>query len=161
MHHISRLSAIRKASRWSNSGIDWHFHLLSPVCLLNPTKWHELFIESTKGAFVAKSHRDLSKNAHYLFHAQFKSQSKEVTSPHSAAFSKILNRAKHLGKKGIRWHYHFLPSRCIFNKHLGKWAIILEDPLNNKIIEVVYPHYPMQDLSKIETLFYSHRNWPR
>ncbi|MBI4406438.1 hypothetical protein HY571_00825 [Candidatus Micrarchaeota archaeon] len=153
---ISRLSAIRKASRWQRKGAKWHFHMLSPGCLFNPTKDHELFLESDHGSFVVKSHRkffDIPLQLSRLLR-------RRITTPFrrslpSEKVSRILARARHLSRKKIRWHHHLLFSHCLFNKKIGKWVIAFEDPLNNELIEIVYPHFPAKDLQKIEKLFYS------
>ncbi len=156
--HISKLSAIRKAARLQRSGRDWHFHMLSPGCLFNPTKEHELFLESGRGSFVVKSRKPftdvpliLGKLLRRGIATRFRS------SPASGKISKLAARAKHLSAKRIRWHHHLLFPHCLFNKRVGKWVIAFEDPLENKLMEVVYSHFPAKDLQKIEKLFYSQR----
>ncbi len=156
--HISKLSAIRKASRWQAKGVQWHFHLLSPGCLFNPTKWHELFIESSHGNYVARSHKPLTEIARSLVHLL---HGREVTeyssSPASGNVERILKRGKELSKRRIKWHHHLLFPHCMFNKKWGKWIIAFEDPLENKLTELVYQHFPESDLRKVEKLFYSQR----
>ena len=151
---ISRLSAIRKAGRWQRGGQEWHFHLLSPGCLFNPTKTHELFLESKRGAFVVKSHRSLTGIGRVLSHLLHSSRLRVSVSPRNPTMSKLLDRVEHLTSKRIKWHHHVLFPHCMFNKRWGKWTIAFEDPLNNKITEVVYPNYPEADVAKLEKAFY-------
>ncbi len=152
---ISRLSVIRKASRWNHSRIKWHFHLFSPNCLLNPTKSHELVLESENGVYFAASRSSFMDTGKHLLHLLDNAQSKGPTSPHANVLSKVLIRARHLSNKKIRWHNHLLLPKCVFNKLAGKWVIVFEDPLNNKITEIAYRHYPRVDLLKFDELFYS------
>ncbi len=151
---ISRLSAIRKAIRWTRNGVDWHFHLLSPGCLYNSTREHELFLESKFGAFVARSWRSLVTIAKHLLHLLEKRNVKRVSASSALGIGKVLLQAKHLNDKKIRWHHHLLYPHCVLNKKRGKWAIIFEDPLNNKVTELFYSSYPGKDLNKLELLFY-------
>ena len=156
--HISKLSAIRKASRWQRKGVKWHFHLLSPRCLFNPTKGHELFIESGKGNYVAKSTKPLTEIARHLAQLLHGEKiTKIATSLSSGQIKTLLKRAEHLNHKKIRWHHHLLFPHCMFNKKWGKWIIALEDPLENKLTEIIYPHFPKSDLKKVENLFYGQR----
>lgn len=156
--HISKLSAIRKAGRWQRTGAKWHFHLLSPGCLFNPTKWHELYLESSHGNFLARSHRPLTDIARHLVQVLHGEKIARVTtSPASGKISPLLKRAGHLSHKKVKWHHHLLFPHCMFNKQWGKWVLALEDPLNNKLIELVYPHFPQSDLIKVEKLFYSQK----
>ncbi|MFH1246809.1 MAG: hypothetical protein V1644_00355 [Candidatus Micrarchaeota archaeon] len=158
VHHISKLSAIRKANRWQRSGVQWHFHLLSPGCLFNPTKNHELYLESKHENYVVQSHRPLTSIARFLAEIL---HGKDITlfstSPASGDVEKILKRARDLSKKRVKWHHHLLFPHCIFNKKWGKWVLAFEDPLNNKLTELVYRNFPEKDLRKVENLFYSQR----
>ncbi|MDP3741714.1 MAG: hypothetical protein Q8R15_00190 [Candidatus Micrarchaeota archaeon] len=152
---ISRLSVIRKASRWTSRGIKWHFHLFSPNCLLNPTKRHELVLESENGTYFAASHVSFMDTGKSLLHLLDFAQRKGPTSPHAVVLSKVLMRARRLSNKKIRWHNHLLLPKCAFNKLAGKWVIVFEDLLNNKITKISYQHYPQVDLLKFDELFYS------
>ncbi len=154
---VSQLSIIRKASRWNKRKVTWHFHLLSPGCLFNPTKQHELFLESRFGAFVSKSKSPLGKIARNLVNLLDVRRTKLVATTHAAVFSKILKRGEQLTAKKIKWHYHLLFPLCTFNNRVTKWVIVFEDTLENKLTEVVYPHYPAADLKKLEKLFYSQK----
>lgn len=156
---ISKLSAIRKASRWQRKGAKWHFHLLSPGCLFNPTKWHELVLESAgHGNYLVRSHRPLVEIARHLAQILHKGKSAKVqTSPGVSKVSILLKRAEHLNHKKVKWHHHLLFPHCTFNKQWGKWILAFEDPLNNRLTELVYQHFPESDLKKVEKLFYSQK----
>jgi hypothetical protein len=73
---------------------------------------------------------------------------------HKSDFDRILQRAEELTKKGIDWHHHYLHPDCAFNDHKGKHCIILEDPETQRTLIAIYDRKPMQDLVKIEKLFY-------
>ena len=155
---ISKLSAIRKASRWQRRGVQWHFHLLSPGCLFNPTKMHELFIESKRGNYVARSHKPLTEIARLLVQLL---HGRDITqfssSPASGNVEKILKQAKQLSEKRVKWHHHLLFPHCVFNKKWGKWILAFENPLDNKLTELVYAHFPEKDLRKVENAFYGQK----
>ncbi len=156
--HISKLSAIRKASRWQRGKVAWHFHLLSPGCLFNPTKMHELFLESTKENYVVKSHKPLTEIARQLVKLLHgRDITKFSSSPASGNVEKLLKLAKDLTKRKLKWHHHLLFPHCMFNKKWGKWILAFEDPLNNKLTELVYSHFPETDLRKVENLFYGQK----
>ena len=151
---ISRFSVIRKAARWTKFNLPWHFHLLSPGCLFNPTPRHELYLESGHHSFVVKAHSSLVNVARHLVQFFKDTKLKTETSPSSPNFGKVLAVAKHLSEKKVRWHHHLFYPNCVLNKKWGKWVIVFEDPLNNKMYQVVYPHYPSADLAKLEHAFY-------
>ncbi|MDP3741715.1 MAG: hypothetical protein Q8R15_00195 [Candidatus Micrarchaeota archaeon] len=155
---VSKLSAIRKASRWQRGKVAWHFHLLSPGCLFNPTKTHELFLESSKGNYVVRSHGTLTEIAKHLVQLLHGRDITEFSSsPASGTVEKLLKQAKELNQRRVKWHHHLLFPHCMFNKKWGKWILAFEDPLNNKLTELVYPHFPEKDLRKVENLFYGQR----
>src|SRR3989344_1314937 len=94
---ISRLSAVRKAGRWQRKGYDWHFHLLSPGCLFNPTKTHELFIESNRGNYVVRSHKSLTETASQLVPLLRQRQTTRFSStPVKGKLTPILERVKQI-----------------------------------------------------------------
>lgn len=158
VHRVSKLSAIRKASRWKRAKVQWHFHLLSPGCLFNPTKTHELFLESSKGNYVVKSAKPMTEIARLLVKLLHGGDiTKFSASPASGNVETLLKRGKELSKRKVKWHHHLLFPHCMFNKKWGKWVLAFEDPLENKLTELVYQHFPEKDLRKVENLFYSQK----
>jgi hypothetical protein len=75
----------------------------------------------------------------------------------SPKIAKILEKAIKLNQKGVPWHHHMLFPDCIFNKDARKWAIILEDAETGEILTALYDEEPVEDLRKIEVLYYKQR----
>jgi hypothetical protein len=69
----------------------------------------------------------------------------------------MLEKAKKFNEAGIIWHHHLLFPNCIFNRHPGKWVIFFEDPEENKVIESITDEDPIEDLRKIEILYYAQK----
>lgn len=80
------------------------------------------------------------------------------TAPKSRMLSKktknILDRAKKLVESNTPWHHHMLFPQCIFNKHKGKWNLILEIPTESKVIENISEKEPIKELQAIENMYY-------
>jgi len=155
----------QKAKQFSVDGKKWHFHILTPECLLNDKGGYALVLENTSDdeAFVCYSEEpnmDTGKKLVKLLHGDdvVKDESDEPKeSKPSVQVAKILERAKQLNKIGKSWHHHMLFSGCRFNKHVGKFAIIFEDKEAGEVIESVTEDEPKGDLQQIETLFYQQK----
>ena len=152
------------AEKFSKNDTKWHFHILTPTCLLNTEKQYALVLEDTtnNNSYVCYSEKPymgvgevLVKLLHGNDVVKDKSEKKEL-SP-SENVKKILKRANELSRKGVFWHHHMLFPDCIFNKDREKWAIIFEDPEKNMIIKSVSDKEPKSDLQHIEALFYKQK----
>ncbi len=154
-----------KAKQFSESGKQWHFHILTPECQLNDKKNYALVLENTSDneTFVRYSdepYMNIGKELVKLLHGGdvVKDSQVEVESDQpSAQAAKILTKAQQLNEAGKSWHHHMLFPGCRFNTHPGKWVIMFEDKEAGQIIESVSSHEPKTDLQPIETLFYQQK----
>lgn len=142
----------------------WHFHLLTPVCLINNAVEYALILEDSSAheTFVCYSARpfaNVGKQLVTLLHGrqvvdQVKPAAKTKPSP---AVEKIIERAKAITGQKILWHHHLFFPDCIYNPHPGKWTLTLEDPQNKYVLESVTNTEPQADLQLIEPLFYAQK----
>lgn len=152
------------AEQYSNEGVKWHFHILTPECQLNDQEKYALLLETANNkAFICYSeepYMNIGKELVQLLHGKdvIKNESDEKEKVLSGAVKKILQRAKELNKQGVFWHHHMLFPYCRFNKNLGKWTIIFEDQERNETIESVTDTEPKNDLRHIEILFYKQKS---
>ncbi len=67
----------------------------------------------------------------------------------------LIEIAKEIDSKGIKWHHHYLPPECLLSeKRPNKHVIILE---NQKTGEIWYSENDkkmMEELEKLENLFF-------
>jgi hypothetical protein len=156
--HETTIDDIKKiAHRLHDEKKEWHFHILTPDCMLNKSKKH---------AFILEDISDDETYVHYSAERQLEAGKELVTLLHKIDTTQkgtsdknilvIKKRAEEFNKKNIPWHHHMLFPQCAFNKH-GKWCIIFEDKENGKIIESVTDEEPMENLSIIEKLYYEQK----
>ena len=142
----------------------WHFHLMSPECLLNKTGKYALILENgtdheTYECLSESPYMDIGKNLVQLLHGNdvIKTEVEPKLLPPSPAVSKILVRAKQSNGRGKFWHHHMLFPDCAYNKNSGQWAIVFEDQENKEVIISLSDAEPKNDLQYIENLFYQQK----
>lgn len=157
------LEEIRKrAHRYHDEGMKWHFHLLTPTCVLNDKKDSYVFIldcPEKKEQLVFYSNRaekELAEELSPMLHGA-KVLNIETTDNNyepSANIQKIIDRAKHLNEQKIEWHHHILFPDCPFNANSPKFTFLFEDPETGERIESLSNQEPINDLKQVEPLFF-------
>lgn len=164
MNKISPEELKRKAHYFAESGKNWHFHILTPGCILNDSGRYAFILENSTDGEVYfhtsdKILRDLGKELAKLLHGNdiIKDDDSEESYEHevSLAAKQILDHARELNLQHKIWHHHMLFPLCTFNESKGKWNLILEDPDNDLLLKSPSDEEPKADLKEIETLFYS------
>ena len=89
-----------------------------------------------------------------LYGDEILDEDKGTTASSNAKMQVVLQKAKELNEKNSPWHHHLLSPDCIFNKHEGKWNIFFENAEDAEVIEVLYEEDPVDDLRRIEILFF-------
>lgn len=142
----------------------WHFHIMSPECLLNNTGKYALILENitNKQTYQCLSDRpymDIGKTLVQFLHGNdvIKKEAEPKLSPPSPNVSKILEQAKRANSEGKFWHHHMLFPDCAYNKNQGQWAIVFEDQDNQEVITSLSENEPKNDLQYIENLFYQQK----
>lgn len=160
MKQVNIQEIIIKARQFKDQNLNWHFHILTPECQLNETNSYALILEDNTHNKVftypfTEKPMDLGKELLQLLHGKTILQKEEiVTKKISPEVEKILKKAKELNSQGIFWHHHMIFPDCTFNKHKGKWVLILEDQESGDILGSLTETEPKEDLKLIETLFY-------
>ncbi len=156
---------IQKAKECAANKKKWHFHILTPECLLNDQDDFALVMENTtdQECFVCRSNEpfmNVGKELVQLLHKSVvlgESHERKAKSLVSEQVPKILSRAKELNTVGIAWHHHMLFPDCQYNQHKGQWTILFEDKQKVETIESITNEEPKDDLPYIEELFYQQK----
>lgn len=141
----------------------WHFHILTPSCLLNENDKFALVLENTETGISHISYSDepymgIGKELVKLLHGDDVVKEKGTqTSKPSETVQKLLDRARELQSKGIYWHHHLLFPGCMFNDEKEKYCIVFEDPETKDIMRSVSDIEPKADLQHIEGMFYNQK----
>ncbi|MFH1506193.1 MAG: hypothetical protein ABIE94_04380 [archaeon] len=164
MKEITIEQAEEKAKSWQEQGKKWHFHMLTPDCVVNKNKEHHAFVlenrtdDETFVVYSDKRYMEEGQRLVQLIHGNKlfdKEEQKKKGSSEKVRF--IVEKAKELNKKGIHWHHHILFPDCIFNKHPGKWVIVFEDKETGETKEVLYDEEPIDDMRETEMLYYAQK----
>ena len=149
------------ARRLQDEGKPWHFHMLTPDCVLNKRKDKYAFIledESNRETYIVysyKRHMDTGKELVKLLYGKGILENEPTPTTPGKGMKAILEKAAQLTKNDLPWHHHILFPKCIFNKHPGKWTIIFEESEEGRSMESVTEHEPIEDVKKLEILYYS------
>lgn len=141
----------------------WHFHLLTPDCLLNSSDKFVLVLEDkdNKEVYTYSADdkpMDASESLLRLLHGnKIMDDKEEDLGKMSEKVTEMMQRAKELNGHGFFWHHHVLFPYCTYNPHPGKWTIILEDPEKKEKMESISDQEPKADMKIIEPAFY-HQN---
>ena len=152
---LSKLTAIlAKQAR------GWHFHMLAKDCAYNKKKGKFALIVEDEGTgksgisyFDEMPLYESRRLAEMTYGENFLAAEGGKTSENQN-FLFMLDLAKKLDKAKKAWHHHHFSTVCKYNLHKGKHCIVLEDEGTGKIYTAVYDKKPMEDLVKLEKLFY-------
>ena len=156
---IEMSEILTKAKNLADEKKQWHFHMLGKNCCFNKHKgkFSIVFEDEENGEvvfalFEEKPLKEAKELAGLMYGEEF--LKKKEKDEHNPDFDAILKRAEELTEQGKEWHHHHLQPKCVFNEHKGKHCILFEDEENSKTLIAVYESKPMEDLVKIEKLFY-------
>lgn len=164
MKEIPVQRARELAAGWADSGRSWHFHALTPGCVLNERKdQYALVLENRTDdeTWIVHSddeHVQLSQDLVKMLHGDaILDKERAAASPEHAELAWVLRRLATLNDAGVAWHHHMLFPDCIFNHHPGHWtlAIEIEEEPAAKTLELVYDQEPVDDLRQVEVLYFS------
>ncbi len=156
-------SLVSIAKRINSEGKNWHFHMLTPDCMFNQREDKQAFIlEDSSGGetcvvYSNERYMDIGKELVELLHGKTITKRREGSKGIGHNIEVILEKARELNKKGVRWHHHMLFPVCIFNKHIGKWNIVFEDKEESRILESISDNEPVNNLREIEILYYKQK----
>lgn len=163
MQAVTQEEMLQKAESFHTNKKEWHFHLLTPDCMLNTSEQfvlvleekdtHEVYMYAAKDKPMATSEALLR-----LLHGNYiMDDNKEEKDNMSEAVATMMTRAKQVNDHGFFWHHHVLFPYCTYNKHQNKWTIIFEDPEKKELLESISDAEPRADMNTIEPAFY-HQN---
>lgn len=138
----------------------WHFHVLSPNCLLNANAGkYVLAVEMTDqkrtvGVVYEERPVDVNKRLLGMLHgadalAKKKDVSGELGPAEDAAIAGIVDAKE----KGLPWHHHMMFPDCVLNDS-GRWRIVLEVD-GNVAAKLDYDSEPSYVLSQFERLYFN------
>ena len=162
MQNVTKEEILHKARQLADAQSEWHFHLLTPDCLLNMSKQFVLVLEDkdAKEVYAFSSDEkpmETSEALLRLLHGNKIMDEKEELGELSENVKQMMLRAKELNDHGFFWHHHVLFPYCTYNNHQGKWTIIFEDPEKKEKTESVSDTEPKANMKEIEPAFY-HQN---
>lgn len=157
-----QLEKIRKKARsYHSSGTKWHFHLLTPSCVLNKTDKYVFILECPHrqeqlAHYSDWAEKELAEELSPILHGKVVLDKKPTDRKYkpSSAIQKIIDRAKALNRQNIEWHHHILFPDCQFNTNSPKFTFLFEDPETGDKIESLSDEEPTNDLKLIEPLFF-------
>jgi len=65
----------------------------------------------------------------------------------------LIELARSYNKTGQKWHHHFLPPKCHYNKE-DNFLVVLENDDNQEIHIATVKAKPMNELRELEKLFF-------
>jgi hypothetical protein len=136
---------------------NWHFHVLSPVCLYNPFPDHFALVIEEDGnlpmiADAGTTFPEVDKDLVKLLHGQDILDAR-MTSDVTAASSRLLSHVKALQDAGEAWHHHMHFVGCVFNPHPGKWSISIES--RDTFFAEAYSEEPVEILREVEVIYFA------
>ncbi len=144
----------------NQQGKNWHCHVLSPGCRLNPSKTkYAILVEDNTSDLIyfslSKEFPELDKELVQILHGE------DILDADMAQTSKFKNElgsalilfVEKLDKQGIKWHHHMHFPDCVFNPHKGKWAISVEDG-DGRVSEECYDSEPIEILRMLEVQYF-------
>ena len=163
MNETSIENLVDLAKKLHQEGKKWHFHMLTPDCVFNKRKDKYAFVlendtdQETYTVYSYKRHMDTGKELAKLLYGKAILEKEASPAPPGKGMKSILEKAARMNKDDRPWHHHILFPNCIFNKYKGKWTVIFEDSEEGKAMESVTSHEPLDDVKKIEILYYSQK----
>lgn len=163
MKEVALETLVELAQKFHEEGAQWHFHTLTPDCVFNKRKDKFSFIlenDTEQETYVAYSYTRQSsccKELAKLLYGKNILEEESSSTPMGKGMEPILEKAERLNREGRPWHHHILFPHCILNKNKGKWAIVFEESEEGKAIQSITEHEPLDDVKKIEILYYSQK----
>lgn len=147
-----------RALEANSANKSWHFHILTPTCKFNDRQEYALVLELDNNVAVHysdKPENELGKKLAPLMHkADVLNQEDDSSYYPSGNMKMVIDRARELNSKGIKWHHHLISRDCVFSSDDANYSLVFEDP-ELGIIEHKSADEPIDDLKLIEPLFYS------
>ena len=142
----------------------WHFHCMSPDCLLNTNDQYAFVLEipETEEVLVYLSNqaeKELAAELSPLLHGNDVMDSNSTKDGYepSDLIAQMSKRANDLNDRNIEWHHHMLYPNCIFNGYSPSHVLMLEDSSTGEAILSITDEDPKDDLKQIENLFFANR----
>jgi len=149
-----------KALKYKTGNKNWHFHILTPGCIMNQSNEYVLVLENSTDdeSFVYYSEDPITETTEKLVKLSQASRHPEkgegtFENKPSTGIKPIIKKAKELSDQGKPWHYHLLSPDCIFNQDKPNWTIIFEDVANNEKAKILSIEEPKNDIKQIQTVF--------
>lgn len=148
------------AKQAADNGEVWHFHILTPTCLLNERTDSALIVElpekqTAVAYFSPEPQIAVGKELSPLLH-KVSVEPGDVAGESSGDVAPLVARATELTDRGIAWHHHVLFPGCIFNES-ERFTLIVEDPERQETLRLESESEPTSALEHIEPLFYSQK----
>ncbi|MDE1851645.1 MAG: hypothetical protein KGH69_03080 [Candidatus Micrarchaeota archaeon] len=67
---------------------------------------------------------------------------------------KLFMLARQLKRNGSQWHWHLLGARCAFNRHKGRFAIVLEDSRSRTNYVCLFSKKPKREAKTLANMAY-------
>ena len=141
-------------------GKEWHSHVLSPGCKLNPFQQSYAIIieDDTDGTtYVAASDRfpEVDKELVKMLHGEDILDARKVETAGSGdpCNSTLLLLVRDLDKRHVAWHHHMHFPNCVFNPNPGNWSISVEFG-ESEVTDESYPEEPVDVLRELEVLYF-------
>ena len=163
MKELSLEDIRKQALDYQNSGLKWHFHILTPECSLNDTDKFVFVLESpskkeTYAFYGTEMPSALGKELAPLIHSvEVEKVPSKADTKLSVEAQKIIDQATEMNKQKIAWHHHVLYPGCLFNVNSPKFTLMLEDKITQKTYESISNNEPKEVLRQLEPLFYSQK----
>lgn len=159
MEEVSLNDIQSRAKDYHQTGVQWHFHIMSPTCVYNTSDKFVFILEGPEAMhahYSDKAEKELGQELAPLLHGEkvLDSASTDTEYVPSPEVARILERARQLNEASQTWHHHMLFPSCTFNQYKPKYALVLEDPETSELLTSLSDTEPTNDLKQIESLFY-------
>ncbi|MFN8015088.1 MAG: hypothetical protein U0R17_00575 [Acidimicrobiia bacterium] len=160
MKQLSYDQICSKGLELADSVYKWHFHVMSPDCVLNEFDSFAFVLEDETNhqSYVYcsnKAEKQLAQELSPLLHGKDvmdESSTNDEYSP-SEIVLQMRQSALDLNSKQSPWHHHMLYPACVFNVHAPNYVLMLESVDTKPLINVT-SYDPNDDLKQIENLFF-------
>lgn len=139
----------------------WHFHVMSPECMLNTNDKYAFVLESPSDGLIMvhlsdKAEKDLASELSPLLHGSDVMDSKATAEGYSPSeiVLQMKERALDLNEKNVQWHHHMLYPDCVFNGYSPNHVLMIEDSSTGEAILSITEEDPKDDLKQIENLYF-------
>ena len=162
MREVTMEQIRSRALALNEEGIDWHFHILTPLCIFNQKKKYAVILENLGNNWVHYSEKKPSELGRELAPLMHKASVLDQATTDedyrpTVAVKQMVSRAEKLNAAGVEWHHHVLPRSCKFNEDSANFTLVFEDPKIG-VIKQSSDIEPINDLKQIEPLFYNQRS---